>query len=43
MLCVSEDAMALMLTRKVVEMAGVATKAAAARKTPTRWRPAWSR
>ena len=42
-LCVSEDAMALMLTRKVVEMAGGATKAVAARKTPTRWRPAWSR
>ena len=31
--------MALMLTRKVVEMAA-ATKAVAARKTPTRWRPA---
>ena len=40
-LCVSEDAMALMLTRKVVEMAG--GRCRSGKETPIRWRPAWSR
>ncbi|WZB68930.1 hypothetical protein WJ971_21850 [Achromobacter xylosoxidans] len=44
-LCVGEDAMALMLTRKVVEMAGGATWAIAAVKAPmaTPSKPAWWR